>query len=211
MKNLVLVLAIALVAGCYQQPYTYNAHTSAQPAHSGVTETRQVSFNGEALDGRGLAVLERIEAHYGGQLPDGDYWYDRRSGAAGSWGGPTAGFIGPNLPLGGLLPANASGRGTGVFINGREIHAAEYQWLTQVTGRRPLPGRYWLEANGDVGFEGGPRLGNLAAAASASDSSGGRSWSKHMPGVSGRPGSGIGMASDGETTCVNTASYTRCY
>jgi len=226
-KTLVTIALLATgcvgPAGFGQPAYVQSSAVYVPPpAQAAPLAQRRVTFNGGHLDQRGLSALARVEAYYGGQLPDGDYWYDRRSGAAGTWGGPPAGFIGPNLPLGGALPARASGGGTGVYVNGREIHVAEYRWLAGLMGRPPMRGRYWLDANGDVGIEGGARLGNLAAAArtrggnggnggNGGGSAGGRSWSRYMPGVSSRPGSGIGMASDGQTTCVNTANYTRCY
>jgi hypothetical protein len=55
-------------------------------------------------------------------IPPGRYWYDSKSGLWGMEGGPTVGQIFPELELGGPLQPNASGGGTGVFINGRELH-----------------------------------------------------------------------------------------
>ena len=74
----------------------------------------------------------------------------------------------PGLALGGPLQANASGgSGTGVFINGREIHPQEYMYLLQQYGS-VVPGRYWLNAQLIGGFEGGPAIFNLNAQANYS-------------------------------------------
>ncbi|KAH7231926.1 hypothetical protein B0J15DRAFT_530455 [Fusarium solani] len=57
--------------------------------------------------------------------------YDRRSGGYGSVGGPCTGFMVAGLGLGnGKLHPHASGNtGTGVWINGREIHAMDVAGL----------------------------------------------------------------------------------
>jgi hypothetical protein len=57
------------------------------------------------------------------------------------------------------MPANCSGQGTGVFVNGRELHPADVLTLTQLT--LVAPGRYWMDANGNFGFEGDAALTNL--------------------------------------------------
>ncbi|MBT8076922.1 MAG: hypothetical protein KJO31_00010 [Gammaproteobacteria bacterium] len=121
----------------------------------------QVFINGQALSN---AEVSRFERQYQTRLVDGRYWYDARCGAWGLERGPTAGFILPGLALPGPMPANISGGGTGIFINGREIHAADRQVLINMFGTA-LPGRYWLDAYGNLGPEGGPVLVNLAAAA----------------------------------------------
>lgn len=62
--------------------------------------------------------------------------------------------------LGGPLPPDASRSHTGVFINGRQIHILELQALSQMFGW-VRPGRYWLNAHGIGGYEGGPAQFNL--------------------------------------------------
>ena len=84
----------------------------------------------------------------------GRYWYDPVSGLWGAEGGPSAGYIAPNLPLGGPLKADASGTGTGVFINGREIHTIEVMRLVELFGGPIQQGRYWLGPDGIGGIEG---------------------------------------------------------
>jgi hypothetical protein len=81
------------------------------------------------------------------------------------------GQIHPFLDLGGPLKAKASNGTTGVFINGRELHVVDVLRLQQIT--RVIPGRYWCDAYGNIGFEGGPVLVNLWALAAAANARGG--------------------------------------
>jgi len=95
------------------------------------------------------------------QVPDGEYWYDRVSGLWGMRGGPTAGQMPPGLALGGELRADASGApGTMIFINGRELHPSEVLYLQRLVGYT-VPGRYWMNAMGVGGYEGGPAFFDL--------------------------------------------------
>ncbi len=105
----------------------------------------------------GLALMQVY-----GIIPAGEYWYDPVSGLWGQQDGPASGQITPGLALGGALSADASGGGTNVFINGREIHALEYQLLLQRYGT-VIPGRYWMNAQWIGGIEGGPPSFNLQA------------------------------------------------
>lgn len=123
--------------------------------------SRNVAINRTRLDDASLAGLCGM---LGVDLPDGNYWYDNRSGSFGLWGGPALAFLPSNLDLGGPLPANASGGGTRVFVNGRELHADDVLGLSRILGPI-LPGRYWLDGQGNYGFEGGPVAGNLVALA----------------------------------------------
>jgi hypothetical protein len=120
-----------------------------------------VIVNGKALT-RGQVAS--FELQYQTRLIDGRFWYDDKCGAWGIEGGPAVGFIHPSLPLPGPMPANASGGGTGIFINGREIHPIDRQVLIGMFGTA-IPGRYWLDGYGNLGVEGGGFLVNLAAAA----------------------------------------------
>lgn len=127
-----------------------------------------VSINGQALSTDDLSWLE---SSYGLYVDTGDFWYDPISGAWGYWGGPTIGFIKPYMELG-YAPLNASGGGTGVVLNGRELHPADLAALQQLLGYI-YPGSYWLDANGFFGYEGGQALGNLIYVAQGAGSSGG--------------------------------------
>lgn len=102
-------------------------------------------------------------------IPPGRYWYDPVSGIWGIEGGPTEGQIYPGLKLGGPLRSNASNGNTGVFINGRQIHYLEYAWLKKIFGV-VYQGRYWMNARGVGGYEGGPALFDLSTAMASSRS-----------------------------------------
>jgi hypothetical protein len=120
---------------------------------------RKLRFNGRPLTAEQLARLETVERQHGVRLAENDYWYDNRSGAAGFWNGPAMAALPPGLDLGGPMPENCSGGNTRVFVNGRELHPLDVAALAQL-----LPvyrGRYWADANGTFGLEGGGPLGNL--------------------------------------------------
>jgi hypothetical protein len=123
----------------------------------------------------GQALTAEEVAYYGADLPPGRYWYDRVSGLWGAEGGPSVGQIMAGLPLGGSLQPGASMSDTGVFINGREIHADEVAGLLRLFGEVP-PGRYWLGADLVGGVEGQPASFDLRAAAASAPpaDSGGR-------------------------------------
>jgi hypothetical protein len=160
--------------------------TAKAPAPSG---TRKVTFNGKRWTDEDLA---RVEAAYRIRIPDADYWYDPVLGAWGVRGSPTLGFISPGLDLGGPIAPDASGGGTGVFINGRELPPSDLAALQTITG--PVPqGRYFLTAQGIAGYEGGPPMWDLGSMiAQAQQGSRGGSWQSRFS-------SGI---SDGETIGV---------
>ena len=133
----------------------------ASPAHA----QQGIVVNGAQLTQDDLArELGRLGIPLTAQIPDGAYWYDRISGLWGVHGGPALGQLPPELDLGGPLAADASVGGTGIFINGRELHLTEAAYLQQLFGY-VIPGRYWLNPMGIGGFEGGPAAFNLAAAA----------------------------------------------
>ena len=151
------------------------APTCTEPAPA--PAARQIVVNGLALDAAGLAVIESLEAQYGVRLPDGRYWYDAQVGLWGREGEGTSGLIAPGLPLGGSLRADASGGGTGVFVNGRELPPLEVGYLSRCLA--VPPGRYWLNAQGIAGVEGGPPEVDLVAAcrtAAQAHGAGGDPW-----------------------------------
>lgn len=107
-----------------------------------------------------------------GPIAPGRYWYDPLSGYVGLEGGPSSAQIEPYLQLGGPLRPDASGGGTNVFINTREIHMSELAYLISIFGSVE-PGRYWLGADGIGGVEGGPAAFDLNAAANQASGGGG--------------------------------------
>jgi hypothetical protein len=56
----------------------------------------------------------------------------------------------------GKLESNVSKGNTGIFINGREIPMVEAYIWSLVMGVPAQQGRYWLNGQGYVGFEGYP-------------------------------------------------------
>ncbi|KAH7125883.1 hypothetical protein EDB81DRAFT_810107 [Dactylonectria macrodidyma] len=150
----------------YQQPTansptpTYTAPIPQRQAQP-ITSPYGVTVNGAPLDT--AQYIQLVSA--GVRVVPGNYWYDTRSGLYGTHGGPCIGQILPGMNLGGTLASNASGySSTNVYINGREIHAADLSYLHKM-GLFPLPGkRYWLDGNGTYGQEGipFPPEGNMA-------------------------------------------------
>lgn len=121
---------------------------------------RNLSFNGVSLSDEQQYVLAQVEARIGFRFPDGAYWYDPKTGAAGAWGGPMGGVMPAGLNLGGPMPPNCSGGGTGIFVNGRELHPMDVAAIQRMFGYA-IPGRYFMDAQGNLGVEGGPVLANL--------------------------------------------------
>ena len=77
--------------------------------------------------------INTLQASYGYVEP-GRYWYDSLAGLWGYENGPTQGKAIANVYFRGSLPADISGRGTSIFINGREIHFKEKQYLESIYG-----------------------------------------------------------------------------
>lgn len=132
------------------------ADPSAAAPSSGVT------INGHVLT---ATEIQQLVQTYGVAPQPGTYWYDPRSGQYGAVGGPVMGLIKPGHAFG-TLRADASGGRTGVFLNGRQVPASEMQFYNLLLGHIQ-PGRYWLDAQGNVGFEGQPAVANLVVAAVA--------------------------------------------
>jgi hypothetical protein len=152
--------------------------SSASPAPAG---QRHVVINGKRYSDSELA---QVEQRYGIRIPDAEYWYDRTLGAWGAKGGPTMGFLAPGLDLGGALQADASGGTTRVFVNGRELDLYDLIALQKITG--PIvPGRYFIDAQGLAGYEGGQPQWNLAAMAAQSGGGGSNTWQGRVTGSSG--------------------------
>jgi hypothetical protein len=120
----------------------------------------QVFINGRCAPS---SLLRKLEAAYQTRAVPGRYWYDGKSGLYGYVGQPPLGQMAPNLPFGGKLSPRASAGDTGVFINGRELSRTEVAFLSRLGP--VVPGRYWLDAAGNVGIEGSPMpFANLFAA-----------------------------------------------
>jgi hypothetical protein len=129
---------------------------------------RNVFVNSVRLD---QEILEALEGSNQIPITDGRYWYDAHCGAWGVEGGPTAGFLMAGLPLPGPMPYGISGGGTGIVINGREIHPLDQQALFQLFGVT-YQGEFWMDAQGSIGYVGGPAIANILQASQAKQSSG---------------------------------------
>ena len=163
-----------------------------------------VVVNGRVLD---AAARQAIERRIAAPLQPGRWWYDPRSGLWGAEGQGAAGLAPAGIDVGAPLPAQASGGRAGVFFNGRNLADAEIAWLRTLG---PVwPGRYWLDATGNVGLEGQARpFANLAllaqaqAGAARSSSAPGGAWIASQGGcvaISAKSSSGIG--SFGASNC----------
>lgn len=137
-------------------------------------QQRQVTVNRTRLSDQQIMGFEK---RWNTLIQNGAYWYDRFSGAWGMDGGPTAGWIMPGLDLGGPMPADASRGATGVFINGRELHMNDVMALMQFV--QVQRGRWWVDAWGNFGAEGGPMLGNLWQLARQAGRQPGKAWSSY--------------------------------
>ena len=104
------------------------------------------------------------------------------------------------------MPPHISDRGTGTYINGREIHRLVYLALLRTYGQ-VSPGRFWLTADGTFGIEGGPSLGNLRP--QGGGGRGGGSWSASSPfaGTAGGDGSGCLYFNGGGSSWSNCSLH----
>jgi hypothetical protein len=204
--SLPLVVLVALGAsapGSAQTPKQDKAAAVAGTA-SASGGASGVFINRTELD---AATVQALADQFGVQVAPGDYWYDPFSGLFGLMRGPGLGFTMPGLELGGELPPDASGGGTNVFVNGRELHPMDVAAL--VTLGPIFPGRYWLRYDGYYGLEGGMPLGNLIML--AQQASGGPGYNRSGPfghlGGDGQssyffdPNSGCSVISGGGVSC----------
>jgi hypothetical protein len=164
--------------------------TVRQPA--GRQAARSVLVNRKALREE---EIRTFETQFQVRILDGKYWYDPACGAWGLDGGPCVGFLPAKLALGGPLPADASGGGTGVFVNGRELHPMDVAALQQITVVQP--GRFWVDAMGNCGYEGNPTpIVNLVQLANAARARSGGTYHSRSDIT------GIGSGGDGKTSYV---------
>ena len=170
---------------------------------SAAAQGRRVIINAVRLPDSNVVGLER---QFRISLVNGDYWYDKGSGAWGQAGGPTLGFTLPGLNVGGRLQANASQGNTGVFINDRELHQYDVQAL--MTLMPVYQGRFWMDGQGYFGVEGGPAVGNLwlIAQAAGQRAGGARSTYTRDGSMFGSDGSGCMVFNDPSSSTSYTSS-----
>jgi hypothetical protein len=97
--------------------------------------------------------IREIADRYGTEPKAGNYWYDRVSGLYGVTGYPSYGFMYPDHNFG-ELSRNASSGNTGVIVNGRELPQLEWAVWSYLLNYYIQQGSYWLDAQGNVGYEG---------------------------------------------------------
>lgn len=136
------------------QSYTFRRGPSAlSPSPQAKTKREGgVAINNSILTKEQIAELAKT---YGVKPLPGTYWYDERSGLYGVVGYPAFGFMLPGHHFG-ALRQDASLGNTGAFVNGRELPLTEYTIWSQMVGSWIQPGRYWLDAQGNAGYEGNP-------------------------------------------------------
>jgi hypothetical protein len=148
-----------------EQPPPQRTPQSTTAPRATAPRPRSITINGAQLTQARAQTLARLEAQAHGSLPDGAYWYDKVNGAAGAWGQPGAALLQAGLDLGPPLPSNASNGTSGVYINNRQLQSVEVQFLSALVGVQWQPGRYFIDAQGNAGLEGGGVLVNLVQAA----------------------------------------------
>lgn len=187
MKLAMLVFALAGCSGCYtttSSDYGMQAPMAQAPAG-------EVVINGQTLTAADAQAA---------RIPGGRYWYDARSGLWGLEGNPVQGQIQPGMPFG-ELAADASRGTTNVFVNGRNLPVVEVLFLQNLLQTAVMQGRYWLDAQGNVGVEGGPAMVNLYAVARSRGGGGGDNfWSSAT--ARGNESNGAGYVCVNGGTCA---------
>lgn len=115
-------------------------------------QKNQIIINGVVLS---EAQVIEIEKTYNIKPRPGNYWYDSKSGLYGVVGYPAYSFMFTGHDFG-KLDRKASNGNTGVIINGRELPQSEWVVWSQLLGYWIQPGSYWLDQNGNAGYEGNP-------------------------------------------------------
>jgi hypothetical protein len=201
LQRALLMLYLALIALFILALFGASDFSSAR-AQQGYRESspRYVVVNRVRLND---GTIQALEARYGGRIVNGEYWYDRACGAWGLEGGQTLGFIHAGYNFGGALRRDASRGNTGVFVNGRELHRLDVAALQQLG---PVyRGRYWLDARGNVGYEGSPAFVNLVQLAQSGQNQGRRRGSI----LSGMYDSGVGRVLGDGSYISGDSSVTR--
>jgi hypothetical protein len=153
-----LLTLILAEVDAFGQPVLATAQTlafvrdvgSAQSAGPDDGAAAALVINGQPVSAEQQAQLEAV---YGIAPRPGDYWYDTRSGLYGAVGYQAFGFMYPGHALGTLDRAASNGT-TGILVNGRELPESEWLIWSYMLGTPILPGAYWLDEQGNAGYEG---------------------------------------------------------
>lgn len=126
------------------------------------TGNSKIVINGVMLTKPQIAAIEKS---YGIKPRPGKYWYDAMSGLYGVVGYPAYGFMRAGHDFGTLDP-NASNGHTEIIVNGRRLPQSEWTVWSYMLGYWIQPGSYWLDQNGNAGYQGNPNpVVNLYVAA----------------------------------------------
>ena len=161
------------------QPAPAQTAVAAPPASAPAVALARKELPVAIVNGRELtpAQLDAFKKVYGVIPAPGRWWYDAVSGMYGAEGQGSTGFMYPGHDLG-PLAADASHGNMPVFINGRQLTQVEVNYLAWLAGGAVTPGRYWVDAQLNWGYEGVPvPAGNLRQAAMARSAGGGQSGS----------------------------------
>ncbi len=154
MQNQILSFTMAQ-SDIYGNINMANAQVLSFSRSEGTSESNSEN-TGKVVINNSVLTKEQIRdlvTRYGVEPKAGNYWYDPVSGLFGVSGYPSYGFMYPGHNFG-VLKRNASSGNTGVLINGRELPQAEWAVLSYVIGYYVQPGAYWMDARGNVGYEG---------------------------------------------------------
>jgi hypothetical protein len=180
------VVAVGCVVPANNQGYQNN--------QQGYSAGAGVFVNGQAMPPEDAARA---------QIPAGRYWYDSQSGLWGLEGQAVAGVVQAGFPSAPLDP-NISRGNTNVFVNGRHLPTPEVTALSQLFQQQLRPGRYFLNANGDMGVEGGAPLVNIVVLiqqrqAQTGGGGGDNIWSSRNTNSIGNESNGAGYVCTGGT------------
>ena len=175
--NLFFLLILFFTWACSQKN-DENPSDNQKEEQTGVIidESNLLVINDIKLNIDQLAEIEKI---YGIKPKPGKYWYDTKSGLYGVVGYPAYGFMLAGHQFGKLKRSVSNGN-TGIFVNGRELPESEWIVWSQILGYLIQPGRYWLDQNGNAGYEGNPTPTTnlyLAAQQNAYGGNGDNFWS----------------------------------
>ena len=127
------------------------------PANPGT----KIYINGLELTPDEVIYLETL---LGSTIPPGRYWLDE-NGNFGQEGYPAIvnvyQLLYPTVPEPGVPGVSPSNPDTNIYVNGLELTPDEVFYLETLLGSTIPPGRYWLDENGNFGYEGYPPLVNI--------------------------------------------------
>jgi hypothetical protein len=128
-----------------------------QKSTSGKSKPKSSDKGKVIINGKSLSEeqIRELEQRYTVRPLSGNYWYDTKSGLYGVKGFPAFGFMLAGHDFG-ELKRDASNGNTGVFVNGRELPQNEWIVWSQLLGYVIQRGRYWLDGQGNAGYEGNP-------------------------------------------------------